>query len=86
MLVTFDFDFLDYKNPNLPDTRNPGARQAGEAATPPALRAASASATVAGQPAASHAVPAATTLIRNQRSFIASGIRSRSHAEQSGPT
>ena len=24
VLVTFDFDFLDYKNPNLPDTRNPG--------------------------------------------------------------
>src|SRR5258706_9639725 len=24
VLITFDFDFLDYKNPNLPDTRNPG--------------------------------------------------------------
>ena len=24
VLVTFDFDFIDYKNPNLPETRNPG--------------------------------------------------------------
>ncbi len=43
------------------DTRNPGARQAGEAATP-ALRAPSASAAVAGQLAASQAVPAATAV------------------------
>lgn len=24
VLLTFDFDFIDYKNPNLPETRHPG--------------------------------------------------------------
>src|SRR5262249_32643804 len=24
VLLTFDFDFIDYKNPDLPETRNPG--------------------------------------------------------------